>query len=208
MAFMKLVWITGCLFLCVISGLLGLTAGINMNPESTVRFVPSWGSLGDWVSGTGALLAVLVTLHLADKQRREDTELLKVVANASFPFGPGYLGEPFISLALTSEGKRPVTATSLSVRSTQSKTGLAITGFANHSPIQNFPIRLEYGQQASIHLEPGAELEIENFVRDYCDGISKGLTFVVGTTTGYWEGPISSGLFEMRRNAADIRNSV
>lgn len=205
---MKWVWIAGCLFACVISALLGLTAGINLNPEATIRFVPSWGSLGDWVSGTGALLAVLVTLYLADKQRREDAELLKVVANASFPFGPGYLGEPFISLVLTSEGKRPVTATSLCVSSTHSRQRLAITGFAHHSPIQSFPVRLEYGQQANIHLEPGAELEIENFVRDYCDGISKGLTFVVGTTTGYWKGNIPSGLFDMTRMTNRIRSSV
>lgn len=205
---MKVVWIAGCLFVCVISGLLGLTAGINLNPESTVRFVPSWGSLGDWVSGTGALLAVLVTLWLADKQRREDTELLKVVSNASFPFGPGYLGEPFISLELTSEGKRPVTATSLGVSSPHSKSRLAITRFAHHSPVKSFPVRLEYGQQASIHLEPGAELEIEKFAREHCGGKSDALKFIVGTTTGYWGGLLSPGLFGIRKTTENIRNSV
>jgi len=59
-------WILGgvALLLCLVTGLLGLTAGINLNPESTVRFIPSWGSLGDWISGIGALLAVVTSLYL------------------------------------------------------------------------------------------------------------------------------------------------
>jgi hypothetical protein len=190
---------------CVICGFLGLTAGINMNPESTVRFVPNWGSVGDWVSGTGALLAVIVTLWLADKQRREDAELLKVISNASFPVGPGYLGNPFISLELTSEGKRPVTATGLSVNSPHSKMRLQITGFAHHSP-DKFPLRLEYGQRGSLHLEPGSEFEIAKYVNEHCGGRVGGLKFVVHTTTGYWEGALSEGLFEMRKMTAGANN--
>src|SRR5690606_33024784 len=43
-------WLAGLAVavLCILSGLLGLTAGINLNPDSTVRFVPNWGSVGDW----------------------------------------------------------------------------------------------------------------------------------------------------------------
>ena len=51
----------GVLAAFVLGGLLGLTAGVNLNPNVTVSFVPNWGSLGDWVSGVGALLAVRQT---------------------------------------------------------------------------------------------------------------------------------------------------
>lgn len=66
----------------VLCGLLGLTAGINFNPQATVRFVPDWGSLGDWVSGIGALLAVAMSLHLVRRseaqQRERERELIEI----------------------------------------------------------------------------------------------------------------------------------
>ncbi|NWA43805.1 hypothetical protein HX871_06920 [Pseudomonas reactans] len=195
------------LFLCVISGLLGLTAGINFNPDSTIKFIPAWGSLGDWVSGLGALLAVLVTLWLADKQRREDAEILTVVSNASFPVGPGYIGRPFISLELTSEGKRPVTAVAVGVTSVHSTMSLAITGFSQTSPVQNLPVRLEYGQRASIHLQPGAEIEIARYVDDHCGGRVDGLTFLISTTTGSWKGALSQNLLTIRQMAEQLQTA-
>lgn len=195
---MKWILCSIVLFLCLISGLLGLTAGINLNQQSTIKFIPEWGSLGDWVSGTGALLAVLVTLWLADKQRRDDAELLTVVSNASIPFGPGYIGRPFISLELTSEGKRPVTVVGVSVISTHSTQALAITGFSITSPVQSLPVRLEYGQRASIHLQPGAEVELVRYVNNSCKGRTDGLSFQIRTTTGSWKGDISANLMAIR----------
>lgn len=69
-------WIFGAiaLFTCAVSGLLGLTAGINLNPVSTVSFVPNWGSLGDWVSGVGALLAVITSFVLVRRNERSQAE--------------------------------------------------------------------------------------------------------------------------------------
>lgn len=55
--------------------LLGLTAGINLNPQATVKFVPDWGSLGDWVSGVGALLAVVASFLIV--QRNEKFQLAR-----------------------------------------------------------------------------------------------------------------------------------
>lgn len=77
-------WILGgvALLLCIVTGLLGLTAGINLNPESTVRFVPAWGSLGDWISGIGALLAVVTSLYLVRRnealQHEREREKIEV----------------------------------------------------------------------------------------------------------------------------------
>lgn len=55
---------------CAISALLGMTAGLNLNPQSTVRFIPAWGSLGDWFSGVGAFSAVAASLWLARRGER------------------------------------------------------------------------------------------------------------------------------------------
>jgi len=58
---------------CVTSALLGLTAGINLNPDATVRYIPNWGSVGDWVSGIGALLAVISSLLLVHRNEVTQT---------------------------------------------------------------------------------------------------------------------------------------
>lgn len=205
---MKWVWVLMFVFGCAICGMAGLTAGINLNPASTVRFVPAWGSLGDWVSGIGALSAVIVTLWLADKQRREDAELLKVASNGSVPVGTGFVGDPFISLELTSQGKRPVTVTGLAVTSKHSTMRLALTGFANHSPTKVFPVRLEYGQRASVHLISGADTEITKFVEEYCGGRSDGLHFVAITTTGYWEGKCDQSLLQFRSRIIEMKSRI
>lgn len=62
--------VVGVLALCAFSAFAGLTAGINLNPQSTVRFVPDWGSVGDWVSGVGALLAVIASLYMVQRSER------------------------------------------------------------------------------------------------------------------------------------------
>ncbi|MBF8793464.1 hypothetical protein IRZ70_11680 [Pseudomonas monteilii] len=68
-----MIWIYIIIFVTclVITGLLGLTVGIHYNPSSTIRFVPNWGSWGDWFSGGGALLAVITTLYLSRRDERQ-----------------------------------------------------------------------------------------------------------------------------------------
>ena len=59
---------------CLICGMLGLTAGINLNSASTVSFVWDWNIAGSWVSGIGALLAVLASLWLAQRGEKNQAE--------------------------------------------------------------------------------------------------------------------------------------
>lgn len=66
----------GCFFVCVISGLLGLTAGINLNPESTVKFVPNWGSVGDWAAGISTFLTLLVACIAMNTWRVQERQRL------------------------------------------------------------------------------------------------------------------------------------
>ena len=67
------IWL-GAVAICVVCTLLGLTIGINLNPESTTRYVLTWGSLGDWVAGVGTFTAVAVALWQSYILRKEDVE--------------------------------------------------------------------------------------------------------------------------------------
>ncbi|WP_432755356.1 hypothetical protein [Pseudomonas sp. WMBT8] len=75
--------VVAVLFVVGLSALGGLTAGINLNPQSTVKYVPDWGSVGDWVSGIGALLAVIASLCMVRRSERfqlaRDSEQLMLV---------------------------------------------------------------------------------------------------------------------------------
>src|SRR5690606_41643222 len=66
-------WLAGIAVagLCIVSGLLGLTAGINLNPAATVRFVPNWGSLADWAAGRGTLAGGVASGYYGWKQRQD-----------------------------------------------------------------------------------------------------------------------------------------
>jgi hypothetical protein len=80
--------VVSVLVVAVLAALAGLTAGINLNPQSTVKFVPDWGSVGDWVSGIGALLAVIASLYMVQRSERfqlaRDSEQLMLVQEPDF----------------------------------------------------------------------------------------------------------------------------
>ncbi|NWD85575.1 hypothetical protein [Pseudomonas sp. K5002] len=68
---MNITFILIAVIVCFVSAVSGLTAGINMNPSSTVKYVWDWGVAGSWVSGIGALIAVLSTIYL---HRRSESQ--------------------------------------------------------------------------------------------------------------------------------------
>jgi hypothetical protein len=190
---MKWIVLVVALAACALSGFLGLTAGINLNPQTTVRFVPNWGSLGDWVSGIGAFSAVAVTLWLADKQRREDVENIRVSVRSAIT-DTGY-GGWFIALVLTSDGKRTAKVTGLSIQSPHAKSYLQITQFWMGS--DSLPASLSYGDSISLHLEPGFDRQISNFVTKHCNGNAKGLKIVARTTLHEFSGSIHKSLLTL-----------
>lgn len=75
---MRWMAIAGAIVACGITGLLGLIAGINLNPSSTVRFVPDMGSLGDWLAATGTFTAVWVALAQSARQADKERPRAKV----------------------------------------------------------------------------------------------------------------------------------
>lgn len=97
---LKLAWIIASICTSTLFALLGLTAGINLNPSSTVHFVPDWGSVGDWVSGIGALLAVATALWQVHRQ--QEREKPRIIMHYD-------MKSSGIALGIVSEGHAPVT---------------------------------------------------------------------------------------------------
>lgn len=85
---------------CVICALLGLTAGLKLNPQSTMKFVPNWGSLGDWFAAAGTIAAVWVALSQSKKQAEKERPRTKIYQEYK---------ENAWSVRIVSEGLVPVT---------------------------------------------------------------------------------------------------
>lgn len=189
---MRWMWVLLFVFGCAVCGLLGLTAGLNLNPASTIKFVPAWGSFGDWVSGIGALSAVVVTLWLADKQRREDVESLQIkVVMGALSNGPDLA---FISVNVVSDGKRPVKITGIAFHRKGAGAALHITGFMHFG--SSLPINLSYAEQADFPLEYGFERTLRQYVNAHCNGSAKGLEVVVSTSLRDFRHPVSPAILK------------
>ncbi|WDG39741.1 hypothetical protein PUP72_13795 [Pseudomonas synxantha] len=174
--------------------LLGLSFGLgNSHGKFITETVPVLSMLGGWVAGIGALAAVLTTLWLADKQRREDVESLRVsVRSAIADTGEGGW---FIALGITSDGKRPVKVTSLSVQSPHARNYLHVSQFWWGS--DPLPAAMTYGDSISLHLAPGFDRQISSYVHKHCYGKTAGLQFVVSTTLHEFKASIDKNLLTL-----------
>lgn len=140
---MKWIFWVIALLACVISGSLGLTAGINLNPLSTVKFVPNWGSLADWISGIGSVSAAIVALYLADLQRRNNTAKIEI---SQF-----YNADNF-TVDLVSTGEKPAIVRGVYIRSPHFKKQVLL----NRSPVKGFADivgRYEYGETKRLTVD-------------------------------------------------------
>lgn len=157
------------LALCVVCGLLGLTVGINLNPQSTVKFVPAWGSLGDWVAGIGAIFAVGVAVWQSLLQQQREKAKASITQE--------YYKE-FWCIRLLSEGVVPVTVLSVRLAYNISKTiDLAVWLTADAAP----PRKLERGEVMTlIQL---SDLDFGAFARHLADPLIMDLS-AEGVTPG------------------------
>lgn len=175
------VWIAGgCLFVLV-AGLffvLGAAAGASVSYEQFGGLIlPLLSTAGSWVAGVGALGAVVVSLWLSDRQRREDVELLKVKPQLSIVTGiEGWL----ISVDIISAGRRPAVVQSLVITSKDSKMNLHVVNFFHQS--RDLPATLSYGEKISLILSSGFDREIARYVSEHCGGKSDSLEVRVSTT--------------------------
>ncbi|MFK3945628.1 hypothetical protein [Pseudomonas fulva] len=188
---MRLLLIVVIAAMCVISGLAGLTAGMNLNPNTTIKFVPNWGSLGDWVSGCGALLAVIVTLWLADRSRREDVESVDVKCSMALVGG---IQTPLLVVEATSDGKRDAHVSGVFFTCSKAKSNYWLVKW--HSLSARLPAHLGYGQRAMLIANEGAIGELANFIAEHADGDVSGLTVHVQTTLKEFTRPIHKDVVE------------
>lgn len=193
---------------CVLTGAVAFAAGfasaIHMNPLTADRYLLNLGSVGDWVSGVGALMAVFVTLWLAYRQGIEDSESLKV--HADMVAAHGY-GAPILSLQLSaiSNGKRPATLMSFGFKSKHTSKFLVITQFSDVS--QDIPATLQYGQKAVGWLATQQLAGILRFVENDCAGKLDDLTVYGSTTLGSFDGAINKNVIEALRGLQEVERS-
>jgi hypothetical protein len=129
-------WITGLVIAvaCLISGMIGLTAGINLNPVSTVSFVWDWNIAGSWVSGVGALLAVCVALWQSHKQQEREKARCRIIFAE---------GEWFLKIQIVSEGIIPATVLSACILYDGKSRAFELSDFVGLGV--SFPNKIERG---------------------------------------------------------------
>lgn len=175
--------------------LLGLSFGLGNNHNKFVaETVPVLSMLGGWVSGIGALAAVITTLWLADKQRRDDVEHVKVTVNMALA-GPD--SPWFISVQAVADGKRPATLRALTFTSPHANHAAHISGFMPFG--DQLPIQLSYGEKADFQLDYGTENLLRDFVNQHCKGNPAGLKAVISTN-------LNSFTADVHRNFLTINN--
>jgi hypothetical protein len=174
-----------------ISGLLGLTAGINLNPISTVSYVPNWGSLGDWVSGIGAFLAIISSFILVkrNEEQQRDRERERFLVDQ---FGSLL----HVSITVVSTGYLPCAIKGVFIESL-SKSAVPLHRYLPEDVTVVMPQRLE--SKADIHfswrfdqLEP--LLQAISWMRV---GRLEDLTILVVTSIGEDRTPITAEVAEI-----------
>ena len=136
------------LIVAIVAGAVGVptvfTAGVvvalsfasGANPAETLKTV--LGSVGDWVSGLGALSASLIAIYLADKQRRESLPKIKVEQSV----------DPYtIYFDIVSTGDRSVLLTGAFLRSRKQGTTATLAGR------DVFPKRLDFADVLKLELD-------------------------------------------------------
>jgi len=172
-------WLAGIAVagLCIVSGLLGLTAGINLNPAATVRFVPNWGSLADWVAGSGTLAAVVATVYYGWKQRQDLLPRLTVRTNAGVEEKQG-MNYPYLFVRLLNSGHTPVEVWGVFVSSDKTaelvELDRFLEAFTDDTKV-GFPCVIGPGQEIVAVFGWRALIHIKQFVESSCGSDDNGL---------------------------------
>lgn len=171
-------WTSGLIIAgaCGICVMIGLTAGVNLNPSSTVKYIWDWNAAGSWVSGIGALLAVIVTLRLADKSRREDVESLVVKCSMAIIGSQG----PRLLIELTSNGKRDAHVSA--VYFTTPHATANYWQVRHHAASTPLPAHLGYGKKATLICNEETIKELAKFLAEHSNGNASRLTVHAVTT--------------------------
>ena len=169
----------GVLLLCLMMFLLGVAFGTSTsNAEFKDSILPVLSVVGSWVSGIGALGAVLVALWISEQQKRSDKEYLEL----GFDF---VVTQPYTNAVLmisaVSTGKRPSEINSIAIYSQGATAQMYIARLLPGSSV--IPINLGYGKKATWLCEEGFEHHIGSYLKTYCNSKASQLKICVSTTT-------------------------
>ncbi|MBQ4831592.1 hypothetical protein J8L84_20140, partial [Alteromonas sp. MMG017] len=179
----KLLLILSFILVAILSFSLGVSFGVASDQESFKNLlVPVLGVIGNWVAGIGALGAVITSLWLAEKQRKLDSEQIKT------DFGL-YVAPPNMSSRLatnvTSTGNKPAYLNSISILSEQSSVAISIAELGREG--NQLPMSLSYGQKGFFFFPIGIESHINDFVKQHCNSVYKGLRLSINTNLNQFE---------------------
>lgn len=99
-----------------VTGSVGLAVGINLNPDSTVRFVPLWGDAdawtvwGTWAGAAGTIMAVVLALYYS---RHDDKEKLTLISEVHDLKDAMLQVRPQMTLRVVCTGRLPTTIISI-----------------------------------------------------------------------------------------------
>lgn len=193
--------IVGGTLLLLVAGLafgIGAAVGASMSYEQFKQLVvPLIDAAGGWVSGVGALSAVVVSLWLADRQRREDVEHLNVLPQLSFIAGLGWM----ISIRVVSDGRRPATVTSVVISSKHANIEFHLINFYHKN--KDLPASLQYGESLDLIGAISLRAELVDYIAKYCGGKLDGLVVRVRTTTSHFSGGIEGNVLPYLRGEYD-----
>ncbi|MDP9504575.1 hypothetical protein Q7O60_16380 [Pseudomonas protegens] len=159
--------------------LLGTAFGASTNSgDFKEMLLPVLSVIGSWVSGVGALGAVLVALWIAEKQKRNDKENLKI--EFGFVIVP-FASEAVLMVSVVAVGKQPSEINSIVIYGEGTTVSMYVSRLLNgSSPI---PVNLGYGKKAMFFCEEGFEYHIGSYLNTYCGGKAKNLKICISTTT-------------------------
>lgn len=125
-----------------------------------------WGSVADWASAFGSVLASITALYLA----RASTRIkLKGFFGMRLLVGHGRIGPDLIALHVTNIGTRTTKITTISIRSGLLKKRHAIIPNWDERYSSQLPVVLEDSQTANWSFELD---EQHSWIRDICKGFA------------------------------------
>lgn len=174
-----LIAVVGIILFGMMLFLLGTAFGAATNSTDFKDvLLPVLSVIGSWVSGIGALGAVLVALWIPEKQKRSDKENLKI--EFSFVIVP-QAAEAVLMISAVSIGKQPSEINSVVIYGQEATASMYISRLLNGS--SSIPVNLGYGKKAIFLCVEGFEYHIGSYLNTYCGGMANNLKVCVSTTT-------------------------
>lgn len=150
---------------------------------------------GEWweaMTAFGTVGAVVISLWLADWQRRRDVESLLVTPSMSM--FAGCRGGLFC-VNVVSNGIRPATVKGVAIVSKHTSAKLQVLQFFRQN--MQLPACLQYGDSLYLECNVGFHEKIERFLAEDCDSRTDGLEIEISTTLQSFKTPVDGLLLDL-----------